>query len=136
MNYTLSPLHFNCCMLRYVSFLNACYVGFGPVFFSTYEDCKCFKKLSGPQHSCQSIHSALIHHHPSNSSIIVLTVFNWRLKRRLVGWPESYCWHDRACMQALAGQPLWFRVLTAHETRLYWTSACGRACLPFRVPCW
>ena len=28
-----------------------------------------------PQHSCQSIHSALIHHHPSNSSIIVLTVF-------------------------------------------------------------
>ena len=34
------PLHFNCCMRRYVTLLNACYVGLGPVFFSTYEECK------------------------------------------------------------------------------------------------
>ena len=95
-----------------VSFLNTCYVGFGPVFFSTYEECKGlmfstrtstnrhsrdsmrYARSTRPQHLCQSIHSAEIlpslssrhslcfnhtvapiHHHPSNSSIIVLTVF-------------------------------------------------------------
>ena len=30
-----------------VSFLNACYVGFGPVFFCTYEECKALINLSG-----------------------------------------------------------------------------------------
>ena len=30
-----------------VSFLNVCYVGFGPVFFCTYEECKALIKLSG-----------------------------------------------------------------------------------------
>ena len=29
-----------------VSFLNACYVSFGPVFFSTYEECKALINLS------------------------------------------------------------------------------------------
>ena len=67
MNYTLSPLHFNCCMRHYVSFLNACYVG-------SRESMR-YARGTRSQHSCQSIHSALIHHHPSNSSIIVLTVF-------------------------------------------------------------
>ena len=33
-----------CCMRRYVSFLSAC---FGPVFFSTYEECKALINLSG-----------------------------------------------------------------------------------------
>ena len=64
-----------------VSFLNACYVGFGPVFFCTYKECKALTNLSGspqghplfdilatpcgvhvaqPQHSCRIIHTAEI----------------------------------------------------------------------------
>ena len=34
-------------MRRYGSFLNAYYVGFGPVFFSTYEESKALINLSG-----------------------------------------------------------------------------------------
>ena len=41
----------NCCMQCHatfcVSFLNACYVGFGPVFFCTYKGCKALINLSG-----------------------------------------------------------------------------------------
>ena len=51
-----SPLSCTCCHHIFltivacdvsVSFLNVCYVGFGPVFFCTYEECKALINLSG-----------------------------------------------------------------------------------------